>query len=162
MQLPFIKPMLHPFVAPASVERQVGVIPYARVGDQITYLLITSRGTGKWIFPKGNLPDAADPREFAEVEAREEAGVAGRVGDEPLGTYRDWKSRKGGKVAIEVTLFPMLVEAQFPEWQEARQRYRHWVTFPELPSLITNASVLTLAARLNASLLIRAQGPTAE
>jgi 8-oxo-dGTP pyrophosphatase MutT (NUDIX family) len=152
MHLPFIKPLINQFFVPAPTEHQVGVIPYARVGAQITYLLITSRGTGKWIFPKGALEPGTDPRELAAREAREEAGVAGRVAPEPLGTYQDWKSLHGRKVAIEVALYPMLVEEQFSAWEEAKQRYRHWVTFPELRALLTNRAILELATRLNTTL----------
>jgi len=152
MHLPFVKPLFDHLFLPASFEPQVGVIPYARVGQQITYLLITSRGTGKWIFPKGTLTPGADPRDLAAREAREEAGVAGTLAPEPLGTYRDWKSRNGGKRAIEVALYPMLVEEQFSDWEEAKQRHRHWVTFPDLRSLLKRHAIVDLAARLNATL----------
>lgn len=151
MHLPFIRPLLNHFFLPAPSEPQVGVIPYAHVGQQITYLLITSRGTGKWIFPKGTLTPGVDPREVAAREAREEAGVAGRLAAEPVGTYRDWKSRKGGKIAIEVALYPMLVEEQFSDWEEAKQRHRHWVTFPDLRSLLKSHAIVDLVGQLNAT-----------
>ena len=152
MHLPFIKPLIDQFFVPSPTEHQVGVIPYARVREQITYLLITSRGTGKWIFPKGTLEPGVDPRELAAREAREEAGIAGHIAPEPLGSYQDWKSLDGKKVAIEVALFPMLVEEQFSAWEEAKQRYRHWVTFPELGTLLTNRTILEIVARLNTTL----------
>jgi len=152
MHLPFITPLLDHLFLPASSEPQVGVIPYARVGRQITYLLITSRGTGKWIFPKGTLSPGVDPRDLAAREAREEAGVAGTLATEPLGTYRDWKSRDGGRIAIEVALYPMLVEEQFNDWEEAKQRHRHWVTFPDLRTLLKSHAIVDLVARLNATL----------
>lgn len=155
MALSFIKPFTASFLSPAPdtpAERQVGVIPYARVANETTFLLITSRGTGKWIFPKGNLPADADPREIAIREAREEAGVAGPLAETPLGTYRDWKTRDGVKVGIEVALFPMLVAEQFDDWIESAQRYRHWVTFPEFRALVNHDDIVALAAKLNASL----------
>lgn len=155
MHLPFIGPLFDHLFDPAPTEAQVGVIPYARVDEQITYLLITSRGTGKWIFPKGTLLPGTDPRQMAACEAREEAGVAGSMAHEPIGTYRDWKRRDGGKIAIEVALFPMLVEKQFNDWEEAKQRHRHWVTFPELRSLLKSHAVVDLVARLNAALATR-------
>lgn len=155
MHLPFIRPLFDHLFVPAPTETQVGAIPYALVGEQITYLLITSRGTGKWIFPKGTLLPGTDPRQMAACEAREEAGVAGSMAPEPIGTYRDWKKRDGGKIAIEVALFPMLVEEQFNDWEEAKQRHRHWVTFPELRSLLKRHAMVALVARLNAALATR-------
>lgn len=163
MHLPFIKPLLDHLFVPARTEPQVGVIPYARVGEQITYLLITSRGTGKWIFPKGALTPGVDPRDLAAREAKEEAGVTGVLAVEPIGTYRDWKSREGGRTAIEVTLYPMLVEEQFSDWEEAKQRHRHWVTFPELRTLLKSHAILDLVTRLNATLgTFPRHGATAE
>jgi 8-oxo-dGTP pyrophosphatase MutT (NUDIX family) len=152
MHLPFIKPLINHLLVPEPMERQVGVIPYARVGAQITYLLITSRGSGKWLFPKGALAPNTDPRDLALREAREEAGVAGTIAPQPVGAYRDWKSRGSVKVAIEVTLFPMRVEEQFDKWEEATQRYRHWVTFPEVCALLKNDAVVGLVTQLNTQL----------
>jgi len=151
--LPFLSSLLTKLQRQPSdvaAEPQAGVIPYARVLDQVSYLLITSRGTGKWIFPKGAVPSGADPRHIAEAEAREEAGIIGLVEDHWLGSYRDTKKRENGeKIPIEVTLFPMRVEEQLTNWAEERQRHRHWVTFPELGTLITNKEILELVTHLN-------------
>lgn len=165
MNLPFIKYIrdhLRVQTSDAPAESQVGVIPYALVEGQISYLLVTSRGTGKWIFPKGAVGPGVDPRDAALQEAREEAGISGTVDTQPLGRYSDWKTRDGLKVAIEVTLYPMLVEQQFDDWEESRHRHRHWVAFPELAELIANPAILDLAIRLRASVhAIGTHGPVA-
>ena len=61
------------------------------VGNQPVFLLITSRRTGCWIFPKGSLMEGLAPWESAAQEAFEEAGVEGHVDPAPLGTYRTLK-----------------------------------------------------------------------
>lgn len=155
MPLSFFKPLSGEDPIPDTstpAERQVGVIPYAHVDEDVTFLLITSRGTGKWIFPKGTLPEGIDARDMALREAREEAGVTGFVATEPLGSYRDWKTRDGAKVAIDVMLFPMRVDEQFDDWAESAQRYRHWVTFPEFRTLVEHDDVLALTGQLYSTL----------
>ena len=46
-------------------------------------LLITSRGTRRWVIPKGWPMRGLKPQEAAAVEAAEEAGIVGEVEDQP-------------------------------------------------------------------------------
>src|SRR5690606_28829887 len=66
---------------------QFGALPYTIVDGQLVVLLITSRGRGKWIFPKGGQVDGMTPWETAAHEAWEEAGVSGEIEQEPIGSY---------------------------------------------------------------------------
>ena len=50
-------------------------------------LLVTSRGTGRWIIPKGWPMDGRSAGGAALREAWEEAGVRGQVEERPLGRY---------------------------------------------------------------------------
>jgi 8-oxo-dGTP pyrophosphatase MutT (NUDIX family) len=50
-------------------------------------LLITSRDTGRWVIPKGTVEKHENSREAAGREAKEEAGVSGKVSPKPLGYY---------------------------------------------------------------------------
>lgn len=73
---------------------QYGALCY-RVGTEngkVEVLLITSRGTGRWIIPRGWPMRKKKPHEAAEIEAWEEAGVRGRVRKTPVGryTYLKW------------------------------------------------------------------------
>ena len=107
-KLPFLSSLLTNLQRQPSdvaAEPQAGVIPYAGVQDQVSYLLITSRGTGKWIFPKGAVPSGVDPRHIAAAEAREEAGIIGLVEDHWLGSYRDTKKRENGEKFRSKSLF---------------------------------------------------------
>jgi predicted NUDIX family NTP pyrophosphohydrolase len=58
---------------------QAGVIAYRAVHGQVQVQLITSRDTGRWIIPKGNISVSVSPSRAAETEAYEEAGVKGEV-----------------------------------------------------------------------------------
>ncbi|MGE0255916.1 MAG: NUDIX hydrolase [Alphaproteobacteria bacterium] len=140
-----------------TVERQVGAIPYAVVQDRAAFLLITSRRTGRWIFPKGAVTDGFTERELAAREAFEEAGVVGTVEPDVAGAYRDWKTRNLMRYPIEVALYPLRVEQQLETWREAGQRYRHWAIFPEARKLLTNPGLVEMIARIDRR--VRAGGP---
>lgn len=132
----------------APVARQSGAIPYRHVENEIAFLLITSRRSGRWIFPKGRVKDGLTPRTNAAGEALEEAGVEGRVGAEPLGTYRTVKTAIR-RYVIEVEHYPLEVEVQHADWPEKGQRYRHWALLPEAKRLVADKSLAELLERLH-------------
>ena len=68
---------------------QAGVIACKDDGGKTKVLLITSRDTGRWIVPRGNIRPGSTPAKSAKNEAYEEAGIKGTiVGPRPLGFYR--------------------------------------------------------------------------
>ena len=146
-------------------ERQSGVIPFSIVGSVPAFLLVTSRRSGRWIFPKGKLAEGLQPWESAAREAREEAGVEGEVSAEPVGSYRSWKMRGIRRTVIEVEMYPLRVERQLEKWREKGERYRHWVTLPEARRLVSQKPLVELIeivdARARAGSLTGTQKPAA-
>lgn len=132
----------------APVARQSGAIPYKLVEGEVAFLLITSRRSGRWIFPKGRVKPGMTPQESAAGEALEEAGVEGRVEQEPLGRYRTVKSAVR-RYVIEVEHFPLEVQVQHADWPEKGQRHRHWVLLPEARRLVTDKSLVDMVVRLH-------------
>jgi len=49
----------------SDAPRQSGAIPYKIVEGQVVFLIVTSRRTGRWIFPKGAPIEGLAPREVA-------------------------------------------------------------------------------------------------
>lgn len=135
-----------------AVQRQSGAIPYRIVGDQIAFLLVTSRRTGRWIFPKGAPIEGLTPREVAIREALEEAGVEGACEEEPIGSYRTVKVKGVLRTPIEVAMYPLAVETQHEEWTEKGQRHRHWVLLPDAKRLLSDPVLVQLTAKLHARL----------
>lgn len=135
---------------PSSV--QSGAIPYAWAGGRPAYLLITSRRTGRWIFPKGEVADGLTPARSAAKEAWEEAGVRGRIGKTAVGTYRTEKIVRHSRHLIVVDLYPLEVEDQARDWPERRRRRRHWATHRQARRLIDNAELIAALDRLHADL----------
>jgi 8-oxo-dGTP pyrophosphatase MutT (NUDIX family) len=58
---------------------QVAAICYRRRGSSVEFLLVNTRGGGKWTFPKGCTEAGLSHSQAAEREAREEAGAHGRI-----------------------------------------------------------------------------------
>jgi len=107
--------------------QQAAALPVKRDGSRLRVLLVTSRQDGRWILPKGKVEDDESPSEGAAREAFEEAGIKGRAGDAPLGTYRYLKQVEEHRaISSTVTVFPMLVRKELQKWPEAKERKRRW------------------------------------
>lgn len=92
-------------------------------------LLITSRGSGRWILPKGWPIDGATPHEAALQEAWEEAGVTGKVSPRPLGIYSYVKeSSDDDDLPCVAMIYTVKVKSLAKAFPEADQRKRKWVS----------------------------------
>jgi 8-oxo-dGTP pyrophosphatase MutT (NUDIX family) len=99
-------------------------MPLLRDDDgRVTVGLVTSRETKRWILPKGWVKRGRPLYETAADEAREEAGLIGRIGREPIGryTYRKRLHLLASMMCV-VEVFPMEVSEQLQTWPEKAQR----------------------------------------
>jgi 8-oxo-dGTP pyrophosphatase MutT (NUDIX family) len=129
----------------SDVRSQFAALCYRIRGDKVQVLLITSRGSGRWILPKGWPVDAMTPAASAAREAWEEAGVRGKVFDRCLGLYSYSKSVGGAGLPIVAMIYPVRVETLADTYPEQGQRVRKWysqkkaakqVAQPELARII--------------------------
>jgi 8-oxo-dGTP pyrophosphatase MutT (NUDIX family) len=129
---------------------QAGVIAYRILDGKVQLLLMTSRDTGRWIIPKGNIDAGATPAKAAEKEAYEEAGVKGTITRLlPLGTYTYLKKLEAGEVrraAVEVYL--LRVKERLKKWPEKGERKLSWVSTKEAVRLIEEPGLIPLLLRL--------------
>ncbi|MBQ2259938.1 MAG: NUDIX hydrolase [Loktanella sp.] len=93
-------------------------------------LLITSRGTGRWIIPKGWPIDGKDAAGAALQEAWEEAGVrSGRVISGAVGVFSYEKELSTGlPVQVETLVFAVEVSKLDADYPEVTERRRKWVS----------------------------------
>jgi len=127
---------------------QHAALPFRKRADgSFEIMLVTSRGTGRWIIPKGWPKKGRAPYVTAAREAMEEGGILGNIYDTPLGTYRYEKQQVHFALPCEVTVFALEVAEQMLEWPERRERHTRWfevcdaataVQEPELAALILN------------------------
>jgi len=126
--------------------RQYGVIPVRRSArGQVQVLLLTSRGTGRWVVPKGWPMPKRTPAGTAEREAYEEAGLKGAMlSRRPIGTYRYRKPDQAELGEIKVALFVLAVETQKKDWPECDQRRTRWFSVAKAASLVAERDLARL------------------
>lgn len=91
-------------------------------------LMVTSRGTQRWVLPKGWPMKGRTLAGAALREAWEEAGVVGTVDEVPVGWYGYEKTRKDGlPLSCRVEVFRVTVSDLARDWPERLQRRRAWL-----------------------------------
>jgi 8-oxo-dGTP pyrophosphatase MutT (NUDIX family) len=107
---------------------QYAALPYrANAKSQMEIMLVTSRGTRRWIIPKGWPKRGMAPYDAAASEAFEEAGVIGKVSKRPIGSYPyDKILDKGYKASCRVQVFALRVTRQRKRWPEKHERQIGW------------------------------------
>jgi 8-oxo-dGTP pyrophosphatase MutT (NUDIX family) len=103
--------------------RQIAALPlcFAPAGG-LEVFLVTSRGSGRWIIPKGNPIKGLSPMDVAAQEAFEEAGLVGRVSPDCIGSFAFERLRGPSCKAWLVDVYPLFVEKQVRKWDEKSQR----------------------------------------
>jgi 8-oxo-dGTP pyrophosphatase MutT (NUDIX family) len=134
---------------------QYAALPYRRKGvSAVEVLLITSRDTGRWIIPKGWPLKGKRPHRTAAREAREEAGVIGKINRRSVGTFRYEKRLKSGKVVLcDVQVFALKVTGQKTRWVEKGKRKLKWMSREKAAATVENtmleAIILSMPRRGN-------------
>jgi 8-oxo-dGTP pyrophosphatase MutT (NUDIX family) len=113
--------------AQAGATSQVAALPVRRGPDgSVEVLLVTSRDTGRWVIPKGWTSKRLKDRDAAAREAMQEAGVAGKIANKPIGQYRYRKLIAGHARLLDVSVFLLRVRKEKKRWREKDQRQRSW------------------------------------
>ncbi len=116
-----------------------GVIPYQTGPNGIELIAVTTRRHDRWIVPKGQPEPGHSPEQVALIEAREEAGLTGRVTGYPLVLPY---ARENG--VTNLLLFPMEVTRQADRWLESGERERRAIPLAEAKDY---GDVVSLAAQ---------------
>jgi 8-oxo-dGTP pyrophosphatase MutT (NUDIX family) len=78
---------------------QVAAVCYRMRRGTVEFLLIQTRGSGRWTFPKGSTEPGLTHAQAAAMEAFEEAGVHGRIEEVSFASYsRQQRDRTKGLV----------------------------------------------------------------
>lgn len=139
---------------PEGHRRQIAALPFRYTASGLLeILIITSRETGRFIIPKGwPMKGRADP-EAAAIEAREEAGLKGKVGRKPIGKYTYWKRLSDQFRLVNVDVYPLEVSHQLKTWRERQSRQLAWLSIEQAAILVDEPQLITLIQNLETSLL---------
>jgi 8-oxo-dGTP pyrophosphatase MutT (NUDIX family) len=123
---------------------QLAALPF-REDRNVEIMLVSSRGTRRWVIPKGWPMKGRKPFEAAAVEALEEAGLVGAVEKEPIGSYHYLKHMKNGaSVLCRVDVYPMRVARQRRNWPERDQRVTRWFNLAEASEAVDESELQDL------------------
>jgi 8-oxo-dGTP pyrophosphatase MutT (NUDIX family) len=116
----------------------VGALPWRRrANGAVEILLVTSRGTGRWILPKGWPMRDRSPARAAAQEAFEEAGVRGRIDESEAGRFVHLKTRLGrAPLPCLIVVHRLAVDEEFDSWPEQGQRLRQWFALTDAAQVV--------------------------
>lgn len=126
---------------------QFAALPY-QIGQAggVEVLLVTSRGTARWIVPKGWPIKGKESHETAAIEAFEEAGVIGKPMRRAIGSYEYRKRPESGGTLCRVEVYPLPIDRLEESWPEEPQRRRQLFDFETAASLVDEPSLQRLIA----------------
>ncbi|OHV80062.1 DNA mismatch repair protein MutT [Ensifer sp. LCM 4579] len=123
----------------------VCVRPNPEAENDIQVLLITSRGSRRWVIPKGCRIPRKKPHEVARQEAWEEAGVRGQVKKKPVGHYTYVKKLRGpGAAPALVQVHLLNVSELEQDYPEMGQRELQWFSPEEAACAVDEPELKTL------------------
>lgn len=127
---------------------QFAALPWRRNAQgAVEVLLITSRETRRWVIPKGWPIKGKSSSKSAAQEAFEEAGVQGKIGKKPHGSYAYDKRLKSGRMQrVRVAVFALEVESEAEAYLELGQRDKLWVPPPEAGRRVDEPELMVLLA----------------
>ena len=132
---------------------QYAALPYRKSGGALEIMLITSRGTGRWVIPKGWPAAGLAPNESAAREALEESGLLGAVGTTAIGAYHyDKRLGDGSKLICRVEVFALAVAEEQSSWPEQDQRLRRWFSVPDAAAAVDEPELSVIIRNLTALL----------
>lgn len=117
---------------------QMAALCHRGHGEDKEYLLVTSRGTGRWIIPKGWPIRGLSSNETALREAWEEAGVRNsKASEKPIGTYTyDKHCDNGLSIPVETLVYSVSVNDVTDEFPEAEERNVTWVSAEDAADMV--------------------------
>ncbi|WP_206245377.1 NUDIX hydrolase [Novosphingobium terrae] len=114
---------------------QCAAIPYRMTQDgRVEVLLVTSRGKGHWILPKGHVKPGKSAAISAQEEVYEEAGACGSIHQTLHAAARD---PRGSHAPMQI--FTLQVDRLAITWPEMFQRKRRWVSLRQAMRTIRKA-----------------------
>lgn len=108
---------------------QVAALPWRVHGGEVQVCMVTSRGTGRWILPKGWPEKNLSHAQAAEIEAWEEAGLKGQADPVPCGHFRASKGLDDDlQLDVRLQVFLLPAPKQYKDFPEKGERKVKWLS----------------------------------
>lgn len=135
--------------AEPAVLRQVAALPTRRRGERIEVCLITTRTSARWTVPKGWPMKGKKDFMAARIEAEQEAGLVGKVGKDPVGTFTYWKRNEDHFDFVEVTVYPLHVSKSLANWKEQAERRVQWLEPLDASSIVVEPGLAAILIEMD-------------
>ena len=132
-----------------DVRAQLAALCYRYKGDKLQVCLVTTRGTGRWILPRGWPTHKYTPSQGAAIEAFEEAGVKGTCHPNSIGAYSYDKPLDDSITPVMVVVYAIHVTEQLKDWPEKTQRKRKWMSLKKAASKIDELGARQIVAQFD-------------
>jgi 8-oxo-dGTP pyrophosphatase MutT (NUDIX family) len=132
-----------------TVFRQVAALPVRRRDGKTEVCLITTRTSARWTVPKGWPMKGRKDFTAARIEAEQEAGLVGKVGKEPIGTFSYWKRYEDHFDFVEVTVYPLDVSKTLPTWKEQAERQVQWLEPSDASTIVVEPGLAAILIKMD-------------
>ena len=129
---------------PNATKYQVGALPLREREGRVEVCLVTTRTTGRWTVPKGWRMKGLQDYTAAQLEAEQEAGVTGKPGKRPIGSYLYWKRLNTHFELVEVIVYPLTVKGTLAAWKEQAQRRIQWMSLSDAALIVDEPGLSAL------------------
>lgn len=141
-----------------DVRAQVAALCYRIKGDKLQFCIVTTRGTGRWIIPRGWPTHKHTPADGAAIEAYEEAGVRGTAHPVSIGAYSYDKPLDDGVTPVMVVVYAIKITDTVKTWPEKGQRKRRWLSRKKAVAKLTEPGLRQIVANFDPTALDVARG----
>ncbi len=108
---------------------QISALPCRTRNGKLEVCLITSRGGGRWIIPKGWPESDLSHVEIAAQEAWEEAGLTGAVQPDLYASYAASKQLEPGVgIPVRIDVYLLIEPEQAKQFPELGERKIKWLS----------------------------------
>lgn len=129
----------------SDVRTQFAALCFRVEDGKTRILLITSRGSGRWIIPRGWPMDNKTPCEAALTEAWEESGVRGKGYEVSLGLYSYTRDiGEDGLTPCVAMVYPVKVKDMADDYPEKGQRRRKWFSRKKAAELVSEPELANI------------------
>jgi len=130
---------------------QVGALPIRFDEGDPQVMLVTSRGTRRWVIPKGWPMKGKKNWAAAAQEAKEEAGVIGKTYKRPVGEFRYFKRRAGHFDLCRVEVYFLGFEKRLEAYREKGQREIGWFALEDAAEVVEEPGLAALLLTVDLS-----------